>query len=78
LSILGVYAPNAPAENEKFWKDIQAWYEARPRVRRPDVLGGDTNIVEDPIDRLPSRSDPSAAVTALDELKTYLRLVDGY
>ncbi|KAJ7237245.1 hypothetical protein C8J57DRAFT_1247224 [Mycena rebaudengoi] len=72
LSILGAYAPNAPAENEKFWRDIQAWYEARPRVRRPDILGGDTNIVEDPIDRLPSRKEPTTAVTALDELKTYL------
>ncbi|KAJ7280978.1 hypothetical protein C8J57DRAFT_1220252 [Mycena rebaudengoi] len=50
LSILGVYAPNLPSENEKFWKDIKAWYIAHPRIRCPDILGGDTNIVEDPVD----------------------------
>jgi exonuclease III len=78
LSILGVYAPNAPAENEEFWKDIREWYETHPRVRRPDLFGGDLNIVEDPIDRLPTRPDPDAPVSALDELKTYLRMVDGW
>jgi exonuclease III len=78
LSILGVYAPNSPAENERFWIDIKEWYEAHPRVKRPDLFGGDLNVVEDAIDRLPSRPDPDAPVSALDELKTYLRMVDGW
>jgi hypothetical protein len=30
LSILGVYAPNAPSENAQFWKDIQAWFGTHP------------------------------------------------
>ncbi|KAJ6458145.1 hypothetical protein C8R47DRAFT_1246697, partial [Mycena vitilis] len=78
LSILGVYAPNVPAENEGFWRSIQAWFVAHPRVRRPDVMGGDTNVVEDAMDRLPTKADAAASVAALDDLKTYLRLMDGW
>jgi hypothetical protein len=39
------------------------------------MMGGDTNVVEDALDRLPARPDP---VSALDELKLYLQLVDGW
>ncbi|KAJ7026422.1 hypothetical protein C8F04DRAFT_966373, partial [Mycena alexandri] len=78
LSILGVYAPNVPAENAVFWKLIQTWFEIHPLVRKPDGMGGDTNVVEDALDRLPAHPDANSAVTALDELKMYLRLVDGW
>ncbi|KAJ6490331.1 hypothetical protein C8R47DRAFT_977706, partial [Mycena vitilis] len=78
LSILGVYAPNPAAENATFWKKIQEFYEAHPRLRRPDILGGDTNIVEDALDRQPARTDPDAPVSALDDLKMYLNLIDGW
>ncbi|KAK7016021.1 DNase I-like protein [Favolaschia claudopus] len=78
LSILGVYAPNAPAENAAFWKKIWEWYEERRGMRGPDLMGGDTNIVESPLDRLPARADPSAPVDALDELKIRFNLIDGY
>ncbi|KAJ7029730.1 hypothetical protein C8F04DRAFT_962517, partial [Mycena alexandri] len=78
LSILGVYAPNAPSENAAFWRKIKAWYVAHPAVRRPHYLGGDTNFVEDTIDRLPAHEDSANAVDAFDKLKTYLRLVDGW
>jgi hypothetical protein len=30
LSILGVYAPNAPGENADFWTAIQQWFESHP------------------------------------------------
>ncbi|KAK7040434.1 DNase I-like protein, partial [Favolaschia claudopus] len=78
LSVLGVYAPNTPAENAAFWNRIGEWYEANPRVRRPDLMGGDTNIVESALDRLPARTDPNAPVEALDELKIRLGLIDGW
>ncbi|KAK7016575.1 Endonuclease/exonuclease/phosphatase, partial [Favolaschia claudopus] len=78
LSILGVYAPNSPAENAQFWYDIKAWFQSHPRVRKPSAMGGDTNVVEDSIDRLPSHPDADIAVTALDELKSYLGLMDGW
>ncbi|KAJ7235977.1 DNase I-like protein [Mycena rebaudengoi] len=71
LTILGIYAPNAIGENAAFWTDIR-------ETRRPDLMGGDMNVVEDPIDRLPAHPDANAAVTALDELKSYLRVIDGW
>ncbi|KAJ7140523.1 hypothetical protein C8R43DRAFT_819373, partial [Mycena crocata] len=78
LSILGIYAPNVPAENEAFWKKIGQWYTDHPNVRKPDLMGRDTNIVESAEDRLPARSDTNGAVSALDDLKTQLGLVDGW
>ncbi|KAJ7103017.1 hypothetical protein B0H15DRAFT_919002 [Mycena belliarum] len=78
LSLLGIYAPNAPAENATFWTTIKRWFETHPTVKRPDVMGGDFNMVEDPIDRLPARQENNGPVNTLDELKTYLRLVDGW
>jgi exonuclease III len=78
LSILGVYAPNRPSENAAFWKKIKQFYTERPRLPRPDVLCGDTNFVEDAIDRLPAHPDSKTATDAFDELKTYLRLMDGW
>jgi exonuclease III len=78
LSILGVYAPNRPYQNAAFWRDIKAWYVAHPNVDRPDILGGDTNFVEDAIDRLPSHPDSKASVDAFDDLKAYLGLIDGW
>jgi exonuclease III len=78
LSILGVYTPNRPTENAAFWKKIEDFYVTHPRTRRPDVFGGDTNIVEDAMDRLPSHQDNKNATDALDKLKSYLRMVDGF
>jgi hypothetical protein len=46
LSILGVYTPNRPSENAAFWNKIKTYYVNRPRTRRPDVFGGDLNIVK--------------------------------
>jgi hypothetical protein len=71
LSVLGVYAPNDPAENAAFWRQIRSYYETNPGIRRPDFMGGDTNIVEDALDRLPSRPDSDSPVSAHDDLKTY-------
>ncbi|KAK0478651.1 Endonuclease/exonuclease/phosphatase, partial [Armillaria luteobubalina] len=79
LTILGIYAPNENgAMNARFWKKIKDFYDRNPQVPCPDVMGGDTNIVEDPIDRLPTRADVEEAVLALDELKTALKLYDGW
>jgi hypothetical protein len=77
LSILGVYAPNRPYQNAAFWRDIKAWHVAHPNVDRPDILGGDTNFVEDVIDRLPLHPDSKTSMDAFDDLKQYLGLIDG-
>ncbi|KAE9396835.1 hypothetical protein BT96DRAFT_941383 [Gymnopus androsaceus JB14] len=82
LTVLVVYAPNVTStdgkENAKFWEEIQN-FMSRPENRgwKPDVMAGDCNMVEDPIDRLPMREDPEDAVEALDNLKMGLGLHDG-
>ncbi|KAJ7798220.1 hypothetical protein B0H13DRAFT_1674109, partial [Mycena leptocephala] len=45
---------------------------------RPDIMAGDTNIVEEAIDRLPCHTDPEPATTQPDLLLTALRLTDGW
>ncbi|KAJ7216980.1 Endonuclease/exonuclease/phosphatase, partial [Mycena pura] len=78
LSILGVYAPNRPSENATFWNEIKNYYMNHPRQRKPDVFGGDLNVVEDPLDRLPAHPDSKTATNAFDVMKSYLELVDGF
>ncbi|KAJ7887854.1 hypothetical protein B0H14DRAFT_2304075, partial [Mycena olivaceomarginata] len=55
LSILGVYAPNASGENAAFWLAILYNFVqiGSHAIKKPDVLGGDMNFVEDALDRLP-------------------------
>ncbi|OSC97222.1 DNase I-like protein, partial [Trametes coccinea BRFM310] len=76
ITILTVYAPNNVNENEGFWNELNE--QCSQRRLRIDVLLGDHNVVEDAIDRLPSRSDPAAAVSALTRLREAHRLVDSW
>ncbi|KAJ7203194.1 Endonuclease/exonuclease/phosphatase [Mycena rebaudengoi] len=78
LSILGIYAPNRPADNAAFWHAIRAFFETHRNTRKPDIFGGDFNVVEDPLDRLPARADTASPTSALDELKCYFQMVDGW
>ncbi|KAJ7137547.1 hypothetical protein C8R43DRAFT_893515, partial [Mycena crocata] len=78
LSILGVYAPNAPGENAMFWTTIKEWFISHPSVRKPDYMGGDFNMVEDGIDRVPARNDTNGPIQALDDLKIFLDMIDGW
>ncbi|KAJ7032529.1 hypothetical protein C8F04DRAFT_958812, partial [Mycena alexandri] len=78
LSILGVYGPNAPGENAAFLEKIKQFYVDRPQRRRPDYAGGDWNNVPDALDRLPARADNNGPVNALDDLMSYLGLIDGW
>ncbi|KAJ7126044.1 Endonuclease/exonuclease/phosphatase [Mycena epipterygia] len=78
LTVLGVYAPNAPNENADFWEALRDYFRLNPGVPRPDMMAGDMNIVEEAIDRLPCHTDPEPATTQLDLLLTALRLVDGW
>ncbi len=77
LTILNVYAPNDPRENAAFWRELTALYAA-PRVRKPDVLLGDFNVVDLDTDRAPARLDPEAATSSLRDFITSLGLVDGW
>jgi len=77
LTILNVYAPNAPSENEKFWKDLSDSLDSQ-LIPYPDILIGDFNMVEDAIDRLPSHSDNASTCNALSDLKKQLSVMDGW
>ncbi|KAF6742337.1 Endonuclease/exonuclease/phosphatase [Ephemerocybe angulata] len=69
ITILTVYTPNVQKENEKFWSDLHEEFLMR-ETPRPDILLGDFNVVEEPIDRLPPRGDAQAS--------DLLRLNDGW
>ena len=77
IKILVVYAPNDSGSNRDFWIRLKAFFEQNP-TKKPDILAGDFNMVEDAIDRLPAHSDQEDTAEALDELKQTLRLEDGW
>ncbi|KAI0047924.1 DNase I-like protein, partial [Auriscalpium vulgare] len=77
LTMLNVYAPNSPADQPAFWREIVATW-LRLRLPRPDFMGGDCNHVEDPLDRAPMRPDNEDATEALRDLRYELRLLDAW
>ncbi|KAF9492426.1 DNase I-like protein, partial [Pleurotus eryngii] len=78
LTVLAVYAPNLLEENVEFWKKIREFFELHPRTRKPDIMLGDFNMVEDTIDRNPSHNDSLQQTQELADLKSSLRLQDGW
>ena len=77
LTILNVYAPNGPAENETFWKELKQKF-ATENPPRPDLMMGDFNKVEDAVDQLPAHLDHTGATQALHELRSMPHLKDGW
>ena len=77
INILVVYAPNPLRENQEFWGKIKTSVETLPNLR-PDIMLGDFNLVEDALDRLPSKQDGENATDALRELRSELNLIDGW
>ncbi|KAJ7605863.1 hypothetical protein DFH06DRAFT_1018033 [Mycena polygramma] len=45
-----------PQKTRSSGNKIQQFYETHQSIRKPDIMGGDTNIVKDAIDRLPASS----------------------
>ncbi|KLO08568.1 DNase I-like protein, partial [Schizopora paradoxa] len=82
ITILNIYAPNVtPSNGEEskvFWETLLTHFQDHPNAPKPDFVLGDFNMVEDVIDRLPSRSDPEDSVNALDDLKLHLGIQDGW
>ncbi|KAF9778453.1 Endonuclease/exonuclease/phosphatase, partial [Thelephora terrestris] len=74
INILAIYAPNSPREIKEFWKTITR----KLNGTQPDVTLGDFNLVEDAIDRIPSKIDDPQAMEALREFKIKFNLVDGW
>ena len=77
VKVLAIYAPNVPREIAEFWKSVQSKIDASPDLR-PDVVMGDFNLVEDAIDRIPSKTDDQRATGALREFVMKHNLTDGW
>ncbi|KAF6759472.1 Endonuclease/exonuclease/phosphatase, partial [Ephemerocybe angulata] len=78
LHILGVYAPNDPERNGRFWDDIAKVYDDNPDWPHPDFLVGDLNMVEEARDREPPSACRAATALALSNLLVKFSLVDGW
>lgn len=77
LTILAVYAPNLPYENEAFWNDITIEF-CENNLPPPDIVLGDFNLVEESIDRLPAHTDNERATSSLADFKSFFHLLDGW
>ena len=77
INILAVYSPNSPREIKDFWKSISDKTGSDPLLK-PNITLGDFNLVEDPIDRIPSRPDDSQATDQLKEFRSKHNLIDGW
>ena len=55
LTILNIYAPNSTGENQTFWNHLLNAY-ATGAHKKPDVILGDFNLVEEAVDRLPTKN----------------------
>ncbi|TFY51276.1 hypothetical protein EVJ58_g10654 [Rhodofomes roseus] len=77
LTLLNVYAPNNHTENAQFWKQLSELFQ-NSNLSKPDMILGDFNIVEEAIDRLPTREDPSVAVNELRAFLEGRRVYDGW
>ncbi|KAF6748279.1 Endonuclease/exonuclease/phosphatase [Ephemerocybe angulata] len=78
LHILGVYAPNIPEQNGRFWDDVAKVFDDNPDWPRPDFLTGDFNMVEEARDREPPSACRAATTAALANLLDRFSLVDGW
>ncbi|KAJ7060272.1 hypothetical protein C8F01DRAFT_1292558 [Mycena amicta] len=78
LTILAVYAPSeSAAENAAFWDELnEMWMTIDLPV--PDTFGGDINLVEEAVDRMPHHADDERAVAALANFKRTLTMIDGW
>lgn len=76
LTILNVYAPNAPHQHPEFWNTISSALNLHSL--RPEILLGNFNLVEDAIDRTPAHKDPETAVRSLRDLREELNVLNTW
>ena len=77
ILLLNVYAPNNRTEHPAFWETLDTVRRTKG-LRRPDMLLGDFNVTEEPIDRAPAHLDDSNAIAALRNLRQCLGLEDSW
>ena len=77
LRVINVYAPNKPNKHPQFWAELtEKWTNLN--LPEPDLLLGDFNTTEDPLDRAPAKPDSQAATTALRECRQRLGVRDSW
>ncbi|KAG6330199.1 hypothetical protein ID866_8891, partial [Astraeus odoratus] len=75
INILGVYASNDSTKNKHFWEII---HDSITYIPQPDVILGDFNFMEDPLNRLSAHFDSSNTIETWCTLKSKLHLIDGW
>ncbi|EJD35314.1 hypothetical protein AURDEDRAFT_75457, partial [Auricularia subglabra TFB-10046 SS5] len=79
ITVLAVYAPTGTRENGLMWADIAAKLtDNAANLPRPDMLLGDFNFVEDPIDRYPAGLNAIDSPASFSDLKRETGLIDGW
>ena len=76
-TILNVYAPNDRSEHTNFWAKVIMARRVK-HLPEPDFTLGDFNVMEDTIDRMPSRLDDETAITALREVRHEWNMQDTW
>jgi len=75
INVLNIYAPNDPSCNAALWERI---HDDIANLPQPDVILGNFNFIEDPLDRLPAHCDSPSTIDNWQSLKSHLSLADGW
>ena len=76
MTLLNIYTPNDYNEHTPFWTNISD--QLTYLQIHPDMIMGDFNIVEDPIDRAPTHLDKEDAISALRNLQKTHNMQDTW
>jgi hypothetical protein len=77
MTLVNVYSPNDLREKVAFYKTLLSILKEK-NLRDSIIMLGDFNFVEDSLDRLPEHRDDDEIVTAFNEIKSWLNLVDAW
>lgn len=78
LKIAAIYAPSGnDNDNATFWESLDTLWRSHP-AKRPDIMLGDMNMVENGLDRHPAHADPARTTEAMTNLRMNHRLQDGW
>ena len=75
IKILAIYSPNELTQKVAFWKEIR---ELSKTELKPDLVIGDFNFVENPLDRFPVRKEENRLMKVFREVRTNWQLEDGW
>jgi exonuclease III len=76
-TLINVYAPNRRSDHEPFWEETRREWERR-NLGKPDLILGDFNITEEPIDRIPAKHDNEAASRAIRGFRLAMGVQDQW